>query len=93
MVYNGEYFIQHCDVVKNALEGSYAFTAGYPEPEPLGKQDGLIITVQNSIFAFNGGENPTGVWINSKAKFTTQNSIYFSRDFLVIALQKRRGTG
>lgn len=84
IVYNGNYVIQHCDVVKNALQGGYAFTAGYPEINPLGKQDELNVIIQNSIFAFNGNltkNNPTGIWIAYSKSFTTQNSIYFNRDF------------
>jgi|GEM_PF-3392735 len=83
LVYNGDYLIQHCDIVKNALEGGYAFTAGYPESEPLGEQSTLNITIQNSIFAFNGNlsEAPTGIWIGDSMNFSSQNSIYFSRDF------------
>ena len=84
IVYNGNYTIQHCDIVKNALQGGYAFTAGYPEPGPLVEQDELHLIIQNSIFAFNGNlteNNPTGIWIADSQNFTTQNSIYFSRDF------------
>ncbi|MEM4278942.1 MAG: right-handed parallel beta-helix repeat-containing protein [Archaeoglobaceae archaeon] len=80
LVYNGEYLIQHCDVVKNAFSGGYAFTSGYPEPEPLGTQDSLTVKIENSIFAFNGGENPVGIWISKKDKFSSENSIYFSRE-------------
>ena len=67
--------------MKNSILGGYAVTVGYPEPVPLGDNDNISLTLQNTIFAFNGLDSPTGLWIGEGVNLTSQNCIYYSRDF------------
>ena len=85
VVYNGDYIIQNCDIVRNALLGGYAFTSGYPEVDALDSQNKINLTIQNTIFAFNG-KNPTGLWVSDN--FTSQNCVYYDRDFEEVYINK-----
>jgi len=83
-IYNGDYLVVNTVVAGNSpsMESrTYGAIFGYPEPQPLGKQDNLNIGIYNSIFAFNGpAQEPTGVYVGAGVKLESDYNIWFSRE-------------
>ena len=74
--FHGNFTIQNCNFVRNAIE-KYAL-------EIFGD-----VIVENSIFAFNSN-NSTAIFTNGN--FTSKNSIYYNKTDLKLSLQNRRNS-
>ena len=81
IIYNADYEVVNTLVTMNSQEDrDYGMTAGYAQPEPLGKNNEIRLIIFNSIFAFNGppGE-PTGVYVGKGVKLLSDYNIWYSR--------------